>query len=156
MRRPLVFFVSVLCLSAACTSAPPPPPYKPVADLKQLMAQVVEPAADVYWDAVGTIVDETGTHEIAPKTVEEWEAVRNSAMVVTEAGNLMMMPGRAKDGGEWMQLSQALIEVGQKAVRAAESRNKTAVFDVGAEVYDACTNCHSKYSPEILRPNATQ
>ena len=139
---------------AACNTAPPPPPFRPVADVKQLMAQVIEPAADVYWDAVGTIIDQSGTHEIEPKTIEEWDAVRNSAMVVAESGNLLMMSTRAKDNSEWMTLSQAMIETGQKAVRAAEARNKAAVFDAGAEVYDACTNCHSKYSPEVLRPNA--
>jgi hypothetical protein len=156
MARCVPFVILALVVFEGCGSPPPPPPYRPVADVKQLMAQVMEPAADAYWDAVGTIVDEKGTHEIAPKTLEEWEAVRNSAMVVAESGNLLMMPSRAKDGGEWMQLSQELIDVGQKAVRAAESRNKTAVFDVGAEVYDVCTRCHSQYSPEILRPNAMQ
>ena len=138
---------------SACSSAPPAPPYEPVADVKQLMASVVEPAADVYWDAVGTI-DEKGTIEIEPQSVEEWDAVRNAAYVVAESGNLLMMPSRAKDAGEWMTLSQQLIETGQRAIKAAEARNKTAVFDVGAEVYDVCTNCHAKYALELQRPNA--
>ena len=125
-----------------------------VADVKQLMASVVEPAADVYWDAVGTIIDEKGTIEIEPQSVEEWDAVRNAAYVVAESGNLLMMPSRAKDAGEWMTLSQQLIETGQRAIKAAEARNKTAVFDVGAEVYDVCTNCHAKYALELQRPNA--
>ena len=43
----------ILVAASACSSAAPPPPFKPVADVKQLMASVVEPAADVYWDAVG-------------------------------------------------------------------------------------------------------
>ena len=120
------------------------------------MASIVEPAADLYWDAVGTIIDEKGIQEIAPKTVEEWDAVRNAAYVVAESGNLLLMPTRAKDGGEWVQLAQAMTDAAQKAIRAAEARNKTAVFDTGAELYDTCTNCHVKYSPEILRPNATQ
>jgi cytochrome c556 len=118
------------------------------------MATVMEPAAEVYWDAVGVIVDEKGEHQLEPKTAEEWDAVRNAAYVVAESGNLLMMPSRAKDGGEWMAASQRMIEAAQKAIRAAESHDKDAVFDVGAEVYDACTNCHSKYSPEIVRPNA--
>jgi hypothetical protein len=46
-----------------------------------------------------------------------------------------------------------MIEAAQKAIHAAESRDKDAVFDVGAELYDACTHCHSQYSPEIMRPN---
>ena len=148
----------VLCLVliavvSGCSSAPPPPPFKPVADVKQLMASVVEPAAEVYWDAVGTIIDKEGTHEIEPQTIEEWDAVRNAAYVVAESGNLLMMPSRAKDVGDWMTMSQAMIDAGQRAIRAAEARNKTAVFDVGAEVYETCTNCHAKYAVEIQRPN---
>lgn len=136
-----------------CSSAPPPPPFKPVADLKQLMQNVVEPPADAFWDAVGWIDDAGGSHEIAPATAEEWDAVRNHAYAIAESGNLMMVGSRAKDGGEWMQLAVALVEAGQKAIRAAESRDKMAVFDAGAEVYDACTNCHAKYAVELQRPN---
>ena len=141
-------------LASACDSAPPPPPYKPVADVKTLMAAVMEPSADLYWDAVGVVVDDKGEQQIEPKTAEEWDAVRNAAYVVAESGNLLMMPTRAKDGDEWMTASQQMIEAAQKAIRAAEARDKTAVFDTGAELYDACTNCHSKYSPDIIRPNA--
>jgi hypothetical protein len=131
-----------------------PPPFRPVADVKQLMASVVEPAADVYWDAVGWVTDENGTIEIEPKTDEEWVAVRNSAYVVAEAGNLLMMNSRAKDSGDWMTLSAALVDVGQRAIRAAESKDKTAVFDVGADVYEACVACHAKYALPLIRPNA--
>ena len=137
---------------AACGGAPAPPPYHPVADLKQLMASVVEPAADVYWDAVGSIVDDKGVLEFSPQSSEEWDAARNSAYVIAESGNLLMMSPRAKDAGEWMALSRALVDVGQKAIRAAESRDKNGVFDVGAEVYDACTNCHARYAVELARP----
>jgi len=138
---------------AACSSAPPPPPFKPVADVKQLMASVVEPAADEFWDAVGWIDDPQGTIEIEPKTQEEWDAVRNHAYIVAESGNLLMMSTRAKDGGEWMTLSSALVDAGQKGIKAAESHNKQGVFDSGAEIYDACTNCHAKYALELQRPN---
>ena len=137
-------------LGAACNRTPPapavaPPPFRPIADVKQLMASVIEPAADEYWDAVGSVVDAKGVKEFAPQTDDEWKAVRDSAYVFTEGGNLLMMSGRAKDTGEWMRLAQALVEVGQRAIKAAESENSKAVFDAGAEVYDACVNCHSKY-----------
>ncbi len=153
----LVLFGALAGCGCNRTAAPPPPvppPFRPVADVKQLMASVVEPAAEIYWDAVGSITDKNGTVEIQPKTDEEWVAVRNSAYVVAEAGNLLMMSSRARDSGDWMKLSEALVVVGQRAIRAAESKDKTAVFDVGAEVYDACVACHAKYATALMRPNA--
>jgi hypothetical protein len=141
----------VLALSAC--GAPAPPPYQAVADVKQLMVSVVEPAADEYWDAVGAIIDDKGTHEFQPETTEEWEALRNHAYVIAESGNLLMMNTRARDGGDWMTMSQSLIAAGRRAVRAAEARSAPAVFDAGGEVYEACANCHEKYAAQLARPN---
>ena len=136
--------------------APDPQPFTQVADVNQLMASVIEPAAEVYWDAVGTIMDESGTVEFAPSTPEEWEAVRNAAFVIAESGNLLMMPGRARDRGEWIVMSKALVDVGRRAVAAAEALNKDAVFEVGGEVYEACSGCHATYAVETLRPSDTR
>jgi hypothetical protein len=143
--------VTPLALCLGCSNAPPAPPYRPVADVKAIMVNIMEPAADAYWDTVGTVIDVEGEHQIAPQTQEDWDTARNHAYVFTEAGNLLMMPTRARDNSEWMQLAQALIDSGQNAIRAAEARDTTAVFNAGAEVYEACTNCHTKYSPEIVR-----
>ena len=109
------------------------------------MDEVIEPAANVYWDAVGTISDAHGTVERAPKTTAEWNAVRNAATVVAESGNLLMMDPRARNRDEWMALSRALVDVGERARAVAESRDTKAVFDVGADMYQACVNCHAIY-----------
>lgn len=156
MRHVARLVLTGALLTAGCNRTPPadPPTLRPIADVKQLMASIVEPAAEVYWDAVGTIEDAKGIVEIAPATDEEWAAVRNSAYVVAESGNLLMMTGRAKDNDEWMKLSQALVDVGQRAIHAAESKNTKAVFDAGADVYDACVACHAKYALSAMRPNA--
>jgi mono/diheme cytochrome c family protein len=50
-------------------------------------------------------------------------------------------------------MSQSLVEVGQRAIEAADARNVDAIFDVGAEIYAVCTNCHGAYAMETLRPN---
>ena len=76
-----------------------------------------------------------------------------AAYAVAEAGNLLMMPERALDQGPWITMSQALVEVGQRAVEAADSRSLDAVFDMGAEMYYVCTNCHGAYAIGTLRPN---
>ena len=79
--------------------------------------------------------------------------MENAAFVVAEAGNLLMMDGRALDDGPWMTMSQALIDIGRRAVEVAEERDEQAVFDVGAEMYFVCTQCHATYALETLRPS---
>lgn len=155
-RRAAAITLMVAALGSASCGGPAPPPMKHVADVKQLMNSILEPAADEYWDAVGTIYEQSGTTEIRPQSTADWEAIVGRAYVIAESGNLLMLGPRAKDGGEWMALSRALVDVGEKAIRAAEARNPQAVFDVGAEVYDACTNCHAKYSPEVGRMSSAR
>ena len=131
-------------------------PYMPVGDVQQLIAGVVEPAAEVYWDAVGVIVDTAGEHQMAPQNEEEWLAVRAAAYTVAESGNLLMLPGNRLDDAGWIAMSQALVEVGEQAIEAADARSLDAVFDMGAEMYYVCTNCHAAYASETLRPTDTR
>ncbi len=133
--------------------APDTPPTVRMANVKQLMNAVIEPAAEVYWDAVGTIIDENGILEIAPSSAAEWQAVRNAAVVMAESGDLLMMESRAIDQGAWTALSRAMSKAGGQALEAAEAEDTDAVFDAGAEVYYACSACHTAYAPEILRPS---
>ena len=128
--------------------------YTPVANLQELMATVVDPAADFYWDAVGWIIDENGTEEVRPQSPEEWDAVRNAAFVVAESGNLMMMQGRVIDEDAYIAFAQAMVAVGRRAIEAAEARDEMGVFDVGAEMYAVCTGCHATYALETIRPSA--
>jgi hypothetical protein len=150
MRATLPFVVAAAMLLVACTSSAPaaPPPFKPVADMKQLMNAVVDPAADVVWNSVGTTISAAGTEERFPKTDEEWTLVLNGAITLTESGNLMMIGSRAKDTGDWMKMSQDLVDVGIRTIKAAQAKNKDAIFDVGGDIYTACANCHRKYAEE--------
>jgi len=138
---------------AACGSAPAPPPFRAVADNKLLMQSVVDPNADIVWDSVKTIVTKEGTEDFRPKTDEQWAAVRNAAVALTESGNLLMLVPRAKDGGEWMKRSQELINTGEAAIRAADARNADRLFTVGGDIYEACSNCHRQYMDAIVNAN---
>ena len=137
----------------SCSSAPQPPPFKPIADTKLLMQAVVDPTADELWDAVRTIVDKEGTHEIRPKSNEEWTAARNHAVTLAESGNLLMMVPRAKDGGEWMALSRAMVDQAERAIKAADAKNADELFTVGGDIYETCSNCHQKYLEAIVNAN---
>jgi hypothetical protein len=144
----------VLALAtAACSSAPAPPPFKAVADNKLLMQSVIDPNADIVWESVKTIVTAQGTEDIRPKTDAEWMNVRNAAVALTESGNLLMMVPRAKDGDEWMKRSQALITTGELAIRAADEKNADRLFTIGGDIYEACSSCHQKYMEAIVNAN---
>lgn len=144
--------IATLVALAACNSAQPPatsanaPPYQPVTDMKQLMAWVLEPNAQVAWNAVGTIITADGQQDIAPQTDEDWNRVRDSAATVAEAANLLMMEGRARNQDDWMKKSRNLLDKATIVLQAAEAKDSQGVFTAGSDMYLACSDCHSVYA----------
>jgi hypothetical protein len=152
MRPVRLAALAGLVFAAGC-SGPEPPPFKPLADNKLLMQAIVDPNADIVWEAVKTIDTKEGTEEIRPRNDDAWTAVRNAAVTLAESGNLLMMVPRAKDGGEWMKLSQQMIDTSEAAIRAAEAKNADRLFTVGGDIYEACSACHQKYMDAIVNAN---
>lgn len=160
--RMRLYLIGLAAATMACNSATPAPSttttaaaaapaagaeggYTAVADVRELMASILDPSTDVIWDAVGTIITVAGTEERMPKNDEEWAAVRRAAVIVAESGNLLLMPGRVPDDPDWTKMSQALIEVGSRAIKAAEAKDKDALFSAGGEIYVVCSACHAKF-----------
>jgi hypothetical protein len=117
----------------------------PVASVKQIMNGIVGPAANRIFGAVGTVISNKGTVEKAPHTDAEWEAVGDDAAALIESGNLILMSGRAIDRGDWVRMSQAMIDAGKVVLRAAEAKSADKVFESGEAVNESCDNCHQKY-----------
>ena len=139
------------CALALCGCAPEPPPpepYRPVLDMHDLMARVLDPATDVVWGAAGAVVTAEGERDLAPTTDEGWSAVIDAAAIVAETGNLLMLPGRAVDDGAWREYSLALVATGQEAMAAAAAHDSDAVFDIGGRLYNICVACHLAYDME--------
>jgi len=128
-----------------CSGEPQELPFRPVASVSQLMSTMIDPAADVVWGAVGTIVSKDGEEHWEPETDEDWAAVLQGAMTLTESGNLLMIGDRARDQETWMRMSQAMVAAGQRAVEAAESQDVEAIYGVGEVVYNTCDSCHNLY-----------
>ena len=110
------------------------------------MQAIVDPAADAIWEAVGSVMTPGGTTELAPHTDDEWLAVQNGALALAESGNLLLMPSRTGGNEEWIRLTQQMIDLSEKASKAAAAKNAAGVFDLGAEIYDVCTNCHRQFN----------
>ena len=119
------------------------------------MEWILDPAADVIWDSAGFIITADGETDLRPTTDEGWERVRNSAAVVAETGNLLMMPGRSS-GPDWVAYAQGLTEAGVVAMAAAEARDAEALFDAGGQVYQACRACHEQYMVPLQEARNTK
>lgn len=145
--------LALAALTASC-GGPAPPPLRLHADVKQLMASVIDPSADIIWESVGFIDTATGTEEIRPRSNEEWDAVQNAAWVLAEAANSLMIGNRPKDTGDWMRYSQEFADISLKAARAAEAHDAEALFTAGSDVYLGCTACHNAYNVELTTPVA--
>jgi hypothetical protein len=141
---PLVF-LSI----ASCSSQPPPPalpPFQSSANMKDLMLNVLDPAADGIWEAVGTVITADGTFEKAPSNADEWAVVRMNAIQLAESGNLLMLPERTGGSADWIKHARDLTVQSNRALKAAEAKDKDALFTIGGDIYDVCTNCHKQFA----------
>jgi mono/diheme cytochrome c family protein len=82
-----------------------------------------------------------------------WQAVDQAALALVETAPLFMLPGRRCENGkpvpidraDWRQYTQALMDVGREAYRAAQTRNVDAVVKIADRLNDSCANCHKVY-----------
>jgi hypothetical protein len=97
------------------------------------MEAVVDPASEAIFDAA---IWDNGVQVGAPKGDLEWEALRNHAINLAEAGNLLMMAPRAIDQAGWMSWARALVDAGVLAQKAAEAQSVDAVFQAGGQTFE--------------------
>jgi cytochrome c556 len=145
MRTIHLVVVASALLLWGCSGAPEPTPqaeapqpaFKPVGTVMQIMEAVIIPSSNAIWNVPAE----------APKNDEEWASVRNSALALAEAGNLLMIGDRAKDQDAWMKAAQTLVAAGTTAFRAAEAKDVDAIMAAGDEIYNSCEGCHMQYPP---------
>lgn len=114
--------------------------------MKELMAHVIDNAADGIWLAQGWLINAEGTHELFPTTDDGWRYASNAAVTLAEASNLLLLPGRPVDEDRrWIDATHALHDAAMQAHEMAEQRNKEEFFKAGSAIYEACTQCHSHY-----------
>jgi len=155
MNKVIVPALAAAALLTGCNQGAP----TPEKTAQQLMAEDVQPTAEIYWNAVGHVselVDGVPVErDIRPQTDAEWQAVRDAATHIVELAELLQTPGYAQERGEdWVEISQSLADVGRLAEQAAESRDPEKVFEVGGTMYNVCSACHQVYPPaEGLPPD---
>jgi len=156
----VVAVAAVLCAGfvMAQSSQPPAPP--PAANLNQLMRGLFFPHSNVVF----------ATQRLNPAEIQRasepsaatdpltgifggWDAVENSALLITDGADLLMTPGRTCSNGravpltapDWAKFVDQLREAGKVAYQAAKSKNMDKMFDASDVLNTACANCHNKY-----------
>jgi cytochrome c553 len=127
-------------LVAGATIAQGPESSQPVGTMTDLMVSMIYPAANDILLSV---------YRGAPKDDKEWAAVQRSAVLLGESGNVLMMRGRARDQGEWMNDARMLVNVGADAYKAARAKDANALFAVSEPLNAACITCHKRYRPNV-------
>ena len=164
--------VTSVTAESGAAATPTASPLKPIAGVQDVMAGMIDPAADFLWASVSTTVERGKTVEKQPRTDEEWAEVRRQAIVLAEGANLIMMEGRhvvkegmhledhgtpgnltaeeseqaiAADRGTYIAFAQALRDVGAAMLAAADTRNPQGIIDAGDTMDQVCEGCHLKF-----------
>jgi hypothetical protein len=130
--------LSGLILLAATAAQAQAPTFQPIGTVRQVMLGIVKPTSDVVFKFQFD----------PPKTDEEWATLQNNALNLAEAGNLLLLLGRAKDQGEWTRNAKSLIDTGSQAFKAANAKDAKALETIGDKIDETCESCHAKYLPK--------
>ena len=138
-----------LAALASCAEEPADLPYGTV---QQMMANHVQPTAEIYWNAVGSsseLVDgQPVFREWAPETDAEWQEVAQSMVTMREYADALASRAYAEGrGDDWIDFANGLRDVATRAEQVAQSKDPEAMFEVGGTIYNVCTACHQVYPP---------
>jgi len=139
---------------AAAATAP-----KVESNLLQLMRGIVYPASNVIFAAQEDFSKQPKPEDASTSpnplttTYGGWQAVENAGLALSEAANLILMPGRMCSNGrpapvrraDWIRDVQKLREAGRAAYKAAQKKDNEAMVDVSGTISDACSACHDVY-----------
>jgi cytochrome c556 len=157
-QRAMAVVLAAGALSASCSKPAPAksevapaavaagPAFKVVGPSRQIMLAVTIPASEAVFNAAAE----------PPTTDEQWVNVERAALSLAESGNLLLIPGRAVDDGDWSRFSHMLIDTAAQAYTAAQAKDSNGVSDAGNVIYEACEGCHKKYMTQAATRAATQ
>ncbi|HEV7691724.1 MAG TPA: cytochrome c [Hyphomonadaceae bacterium] len=152
--------------------APYTPEMRPYASIQELMLNMVDPSAEALWASVSATYSRSGAVINEPKSEEDWAALRGHALILAEAGNLLIMKDRpvavkggkvadegspgilttfqiqaqiAQNPARFAERARALQDKAEKMVQAIDRKDASAIELIGGELDEACEACHKKY-----------
>ena len=171
MRIHWTVFATLLCVAGGCSRpVATGPELATTATIKDLMDAMIDPSAEYLFENIVEIVDEKGIIDKTPKTDDEWQEVRRRALMLVEAPNLLVTPGRKvaapgekaeypevelgpeqiqklidDDRDAFVRRARKLQDAAVLALKAIDARNKSELFAKLGDVDKACESCHLHY-----------
>jgi hypothetical protein len=173
---------AIVLHAAACSSSQPAPApprapelwgdLKPVVSVKELMRDMLDPAADNIFGAVKIVSTKKGTVETVPKSDEDWEKIRIGAVTLAEGVYLLKIPRPFAPPGDenhstgpnaselspaqikakleadpvlWNAKIEALRNVGLEVLEIVNNKKTDELWDAGENLDQACESCHLQY-----------
>ncbi|MYM37952.1 cytochrome c [Pseudoduganella sp. CY13W] len=159
------------CNQAAQSAPPSAAAFHPDASIQEVMAHIVDPAADAIWASVKSETTAQGLKEYQPNTESEWLEVRHHTISLAEAANLLLVPGRPvshtkqledahvpgiltveqvrskidQDPAKFAAAARELQLAAQEATAAVDGKNAARLMAAGEKIDAACERCHRTY-----------
>jgi hypothetical protein len=145
---------------------------KPVVSVKELMRDMIDPASDYVFDAIGSVVSKKGTAETAPKTDADWDKIRIGGVMLAEGAYLLKVPRPFAPPGDennstgpdpeelspaqikaklerdpvlWNAKIEALRNVGLQVLDIVKRKDAKELWDASDNLDQACEACHLEY-----------
>ena len=113
---------------------------EPFLTVKEIMNAMITPTTATIW----------GAYELESES--EWQEVKNAAISVIGAGNLLSIGGSAQGEGllaqevEWQEFNRQMIEAAREVIAAVDRRDEEALFTIGNDkLYPPCESCPQRY-----------
>ena len=144
----------------------------PIVSVKELMRDMLDPAADYVFDSVKVVIGKNGPVETAPKTDKDWDKIRIGAVTLAEGVYLLKIPRPFAPPGDennttgpdatelspaqikakleadpvlWNAKIEALRDVGLEVLDIVKRKDVNELWDAGDNLDQACESCHLIY-----------
>jgi hypothetical protein len=145
---------------------------KPVVSVKELMRDMIDPASDYVFDAVGTVIVKNRVVETLPRTDDDWNRIRIGAVTLAEGAYLLKVPRPFAPPGDennssgpepeelspaqitaklhadpvlWNAKIEALRNVGLEVLEIVKKKDAKELWDAAENLDQACETCHLEY-----------
>ena len=160
---PILFPILLSCSLLPDAANPP-------LSVREIMAKVIDPSADLVWGAAGTVEDENGSHDLAPNTEADWVKLSMGAKRLAEGANMLLSgdlriaPPGAKSAAPGIELEPeqvarlvnadkktfrafaiAIRDLASEAEMAALQKNAKPLLDIGSRLDAVCESCHRTF-----------